>query len=209
MRARRPTTALTCEGAVVACARIAAALHRSSIPVGPPRTLATEIDGARAAVEALAPLAPAVAGTLRGHLEALRGRALDAPGPPVVAHGDFYPSQVLFDGPTTGLVDFDTVCLAEPALDLGQFTGHLAVAVRKAHDGAAVDPDGAEDLASAFLREYRRLNGNGDPDALLARVAAYRTVALARLAVRSWCQLKPQRLRRSSTLDPPRRVRVR
>ena len=86
----------------------------------------------RDAVEALAPLAPAVAGSLRRHLEALRGLALDPPGPPVVAHGDFYPSQVLFDGPTTGLVDFDTVCLAEPALDLGSFTGHLAVAVRKA-----------------------------------------------------------------------------
>jgi ABC-type multidrug transport system fused ATPase/permease subunit len=205
-----PSDGLTCEGAVVACARIAAALHRSSIPVGPPRTLATEIDGARAAVEDLAPLAPAVAGTLRGHLEALRGRALDAPGPPLVAHGDFYPSQVLFDGPTTGLVDFDTVCLGEPALDLGSFTGHLAVAVRKAHDGAAVEPDGAEELGSAFLREYWRLNGNGDPDALLARVDAFRTVTLTRLAVRSWCRLKPQRLQAVlATLDAPRRVRVR
>jgi ABC-type multidrug transport system fused ATPase/permease subunit len=205
-----PSDGLTCEGAVVACARIAAALHRSSIPVGPSRTLAGEIDGARAAVEALAPLAPAVAGTLRRHLEALRGRALDAPGPPVVAHGDFYPSQVLFDGPTTGLVDFDTVCLGEPALDLGSFTGHLAVAVRKAQDWAAVEPDGAEELGSAFLREYRRLNGNGDPDALLARVDAYRTVTLTRLAVRSWCRLKPQRLQAVlATLDAPRRVRVR
>jgi hypothetical protein len=72
-----------------------------------------------------------------------------------------------------------------------------------------VGPDGAEDLGSAFLREYLRLNGSGDPDALLARVGAYRTVALARLAVESWCRLKPQRLQTVlELLDAPRRVRV-
>jgi len=40
-------------------------------------------------------------------------------------------------------------------------------------------------------------------------VAAHRTVALARLAVRSWCQLKPQRLRPVlALLDEPIRIRV-
>jgi ABC-type multidrug transport system fused ATPase/permease subunit len=199
----------TSEGAVVACARIAAALHQSSIPVGAPRTLAEEIDGVRAAVDDLAPLAPVLAASLHRHLGAVGDLALDPPGPLGVAHGDLDPSQVLFDGPTTSLVDFDTVCLAEPALDLGQFTGHLAVAVRKAQDAAEVTHDGGEDLGSAFLCEYLRLSGSSDPDLLLARVAAYRTVALARLAVRSWCQLKPQRLRPTlALLDEPQRIRV-
>ena len=73
-----------------------------------------------------------------------------------------------------------------------------------------MDVDGAEELGSAFLREYWRLNGNGDPGALLARVDAYRTVTLTRLAVRSWCRLKPQRLQTVlATLDAPRLVRVR
>jgi hypothetical protein len=101
------------------------------------------------------------------------------------------------------------VCLAEPALDLGQFTGHLAVAVRQAQDTAGVGHDGGEDLVSVFLREYLRLNGGRDPDALLARVGAYRTVAMARLAVRSWCRLKPQRLRPTlALLDESQRIRV-
>jgi hypothetical protein len=101
------------------------------------------------------------------------------------------------------------MCLAEPAQDLGSFTGHLAVAVRKGREGAG-DPDGPEHLGSAFLDEYLRVNGGGDPDALLARVAAHRTVALTRLAVRSWCRLKPQRLQTVLTLlDAPPRVRVR
>jgi hypothetical protein len=204
-----PGGGLTPEGAVVACARIAAALHRSSIPVGPPRSLAGDIDGVRAAVENLAPLAPVLAETLHGHLSALGDVVLDRPGPSGVAHGDFDASQVLFDGPTTGLVDFDTVCRAEPALDLGSFTGHLAVAARKARDAARVDPDGTPDLGSAFLREYLRLSGSGDPDLLLARVHAHRTVALARLAVRSWCRLKPQRLRSTlALLDEPQRIGV-
>jgi ABC-type multidrug transport system fused ATPase/permease subunit len=199
----------TPEDAVVACARVAAALHQSSVPVGPPRTLAEEVAGIRASVDALAPLAPGLAGSLRRHLGALDGLALDAPAPLRVAHGDFEPSQVLFDGPTTSLVDFDTLCLAEPALDLGSFTAHLAVAVRTALDAAGVDRDGGEDLESVFLREYLRLNGRSDPDVLLARVGAYRTVALARLAVRSWCQLKPQRVRPVLTLlDAPQHVRV-
>ncbi|MGZ4508268.1 MAG: ABC transporter transmembrane domain-containing protein [Blastococcus sp.] len=198
----------TAEEAVVACARIAAALHRSSIPVGPARTLAEEVDAARAAVDDLAPLAPALAATLQRHLGAAGDLALDAPGPIGVAHGDLDPARVLFDGPTASLVDFGTVCLAEPALDLGHFTGHLAVAVRTAREGAAGSVDGG-DLASAFLREYLRLSGSRDPDALLARVAAHRTVALARLAVRSWCQLKPQRLRPVlAVLDEPIRMRV-
>jgi hypothetical protein len=77
-----------------------------------------------------------------------------------------------------------------------------------------VDParraqDGGEDLESAFLDEYLRHSGGTDPDDLLARVAAYRTVALARLAVRKWCQLKPDRLRPVlALLEEPQRSRV-
>jgi hypothetical protein len=200
----------TPEGAVTACARIAAALHRSSLPVVAPRSLGGDIDLVRAAVDGLAPLAPALAESLHSHLAAVGGVAADPAGPLGVAHGDFHPSQVLFDGSTTSLVDFDTVCRAEPALDLGQFTGHLAVAVGTARDGPGALQNGAADLGSAFLREYLRLTGTSDPDVLLARVAAYRTVTLARLAVRRWCQLKPQVLRPVlSLLDHPPRIRSR
>jgi aminoglycoside phosphotransferase (APT) family kinase protein len=199
----------TAEDAVLACARVAAALHRSSIPVGLPRTLAEEVDAARITAEDLAPMAPALAASLHRHLDAVGDLAGDRPGSQGVAHGDLDPSQVLFDGPTTSVVDFDTVCLAEPALDLGQFTGHLAVAVRAAEQAVgATHADGA-DLMSEFLREYVRRSGVSDPDALIDRVGAYRTVSLARLAVRSWCQLKPHRLRPTlALLDEPQRIRV-
>ena len=198
------------EAAVLACARIATALHRSSIPVGELRTLTGEVDRVRSAVDDLTAIAPALTGRLHRHLDAVGDLASEPPGPAGVAHGDFHPSQVLFDGPTPGLVDFDTVCLAEPALDIGQFCGHLAVAVRKARNvGRTTGDDGADGLASAFLDEYLRQNGGGDPDALRARVAAHRTVGLVRLAVRSWCQLKPERLRPAlALLDEPGRLGV-
>ena len=201
----------TPEEAVAACARIAATLHRSTVPGGASRTLADEIDAVRTAVDDLAPLAPALAAPLYRHLGAVGDLTLDGGGPLVLAHGDFEPSQVLFDGPTSSLVDFDTVCRAEPALDLGQFTGHLAVAVRKGREASGTaTADGGEDLASAFLLEYVRLSGNSDPAALLARVAGYRTLALVRSAVRSWCRLKPERLRTTlAVLDERPRIRDR
>jgi hypothetical protein len=106
-------------------------------------------------------------------------------------------------------VDFDTVCRAEPALDLGEFAGRLALAVHRAQGAAAAPRGGGEDLAAAFLREYLRQSGSNEPDVVLARVAAYRTVTLARQAVRSWCQLKPQRLRPTlALLDERERLRV-
>jgi hypothetical protein len=197
----------TAEEAVAACARIAAALHRSSIPVGPARTAAEEVERVRSAVEELAPLAPALAASLHRRLASVGDLAVDPPARLGVAHGDLDPARVLFDGPTTGLVDFDAVCLAEPALDLGQFTAFLAVAVRKAEDAAGLTTHRGEDLASTFLGEYLRQSESPDADLLLGRVAAHRTLALTRLAVRSWRQAKPDRLRATlALLDETRRV---
>jgi aminoglycoside phosphotransferase (APT) family kinase protein len=154
-------------------------------------------------------MAPALAASLHRSLDTIGDLAADRPRPQGVAHGDLNPSQVLFDGPTTSVVDFDTVCLAEPALDLGQFTARLAAAVRAAEDAAGRTHAGEADLGSQFLREYVRVSGCGDPEGLFARVEVYRTVSLARLAVRSWCQLKPRRLRSTlALLDEPQRSRV-
>ena len=192
--------------ALAACARVAAALHRTSLPLGATRTLPGELDDARAAVEALAPLAPGLAASLRRPLDAVGGSALDPPGPLGTAHGAFTAAQILFDGPTTGLVGYHRACLAEPALDLGEFTAHLTAAVPP-----GTDPEetvrAADDLVARFLRDYRE-DGVGAGD-LETRVAAYRTVALVRLAVRRWSRFQPQRLRSVlNLLEKPQRIGV-
>ncbi len=112
-----------------------------------------------------------------------------------MAHGDFTPSEVLFDGPISGVFDLDTACVAEPALDLGQFAADVALVAARA--SAAADQGGAErgaGLQRAFLSEYLRARPDLDGDALLARVSAYRTLSLLGAAVRGWRQLKPERV---------------
>jgi len=188
-----PLTArpLTAESALRACARIAAALHSSTvpgaaIPGGHPRTLTGEVVRLRAEVEAVAPLAPALAQRVHARLDDAAAAAREEP---------LTPSEVLFDGPISSLFDLDAACLAEPALDIGGFLAHLGVVTTRARHGsvdtlhAVTDPgDGqGEALERVFLQEYQRAGGGGvDRGALEARLAAYRTVTLAQVAVRSW-----------------------
>jgi ABC-type multidrug transport system fused ATPase/permease subunit len=176
------------------CAQIAANLHEVAM-VGPLRTLPGEREAAQAEITAIAALAPALAESLMSGLDSLDAVAEQDALLPAFGHGDLSPGQFLFDGPLSGLVDFDATCVAEPALDLGQFTGHLAVTASKAY--AAAGRDSAEDvrqLSQRFLTEYRHAAGVGDGSSLLNRTAAYRRVSLTRTAIHSWRQLKPARV---------------
>jgi ABC-type multidrug transport system fused ATPase/permease subunit len=185
---------LAVDRAMSTCAAITAGLHQVATVEGPPRTLQSEIDTVQSDVAGIAPLAPALAAALLSRLEDLTPNTGDAPLLPAFGHGDLTPGQFLFDGPVSGLVDFDATCLAEAALDLGQFTGHLAVTTRKAAAAAGVDADLGFEPARTFLEAYLRAAGSADEAMLLNRVAAYQTVTLARIAVHSWRQLKPARV---------------
>ena len=174
----------------------------------------------RAEVEAVAPWAPALARTVHARLDDAAAAAREEPLPFGPAHGDLTPSEVLFDGPISSLFDLDAACVAEPALDVGGFLAHLDVVTTRArHAGHAGARAG---------RPGRRARGGPGPglprgvpegrraawtaSALAARIAAYRTVTLAQVAVRSWCQLKPDRLRAAIALleqpQPRRTARV-
>jgi len=196
---------LTLEAALDACARIAATLHSSGIELGRSRTLSGDAEAARWEVAAIAGLAPAVAATLAARLDDADAVLADDGSPFGLTHGDFTPAQVLFDGPLSGLVDLDTMGLAEPALDLGQFVGYLALAVRKAQTSSGRLTDRPDDLGDAFLDGYVRAAGVPDAASLTERVAAYRTVTLVRIAARSWRQLKASRLRLALDLLEERR----
>jgi hypothetical protein len=197
--------------AVVAAARMAAAVH--TCPPGRTALPARDLPGERAATDAelalLEPVWPDVAGRLRQGLDhALRapveytGRA--APEWPVsrgVAHGDFTPGQVLLDdNGRTALVDVDTLCLAEPALDLGRFLAYLHVAAAR-RSRAAWSLVG--DLTALFLESYidaRAATGAAAPGIgarrlLGARTTVFRALVLARIGASACWQLKDDRLR--------------
>jgi hypothetical protein len=181
-----------------ASARVAAALHSSGIALGPGRGIDDELVELGHALAAMQRISPGLAATFEEWLETLRAcAAASDPGEPCLSHGDFTHSQLIFSGERCGVVDFDTVCRAEPALDLAQFLTYLRMDARKA--AASASADGrvtTEQLCARFLDAYTTERGYGlaDRDALRARVHLYEMVSLLRLAFHSWQKFKVARL---------------
>jgi aminoglycoside phosphotransferase (APT) family kinase protein len=175
------------ESAVSAAARVAAWLHTSGVDIGTHHTLGDELVRAHESVAQLGAHAPALATWLGQALAAAeRMAALVPAAPPVFVHGDFTPSQLMLDGERAGVLDFDKLCQAEPACDLGRFLAYLRFTIAKHGHGSP------ELLAARFLEAYAA-NGGQLPDA--ARLHAYEISSLVRMAARRWLQLKPARLR--------------
>jgi hypothetical protein len=119
---------------------------------------------------------------------------------PVLAHGDFTAAQVLLDDSgRSGIVDVDTLCVAEPALDVGRFLAYLHVTgTRRSRAASPV----LTDMAALFLESYldaRSASGDGTVTAtarrlFLERTAAFSALALGRIGVSACRQLKDDRL---------------
>jgi aminoglycoside phosphotransferase (APT) family kinase protein len=72
----------------------------------------------------------------------------------VPLHRDFYYSQVLFAGLRLHLIDFDLMALGDPAVDVANFTAHLAyLGLEQFNDLARFDQDIAD-----FLAVYQALS---------------------------------------------------
>jgi len=191
-----PGGGLTLEESVEACARIAATLHTSGIGLGRSRAFGDEAAALRSGFSLVRRVSPGLGERLDAWLDLAEERA-GASGALAAgfAHGDFSYTQLIFDGRHSGLVDFDTVCQAEPALDLGQFLAYLAVAARKAKapDGPGPGTSLAGRLGARFLDAYAEAAGAARAE-LPHRAAVYELVSLLRLAFHSWQKLKRSRL---------------
>ncbi len=90
---------------------------------------------------------------------------------PTLVHRDFYEKQILIDGDETILLDFDTLCMSDPALDVGNFIAHLELnrlqGILKVENGAAVFSDAYDGYQN---------------DAFRRRVTIYARSAMLRLA---------------------------
>jgi aminoglycoside/choline kinase family phosphotransferase len=200
----QPASQLTLEDAIAACGRIAAAMHGAEIELGRRRALEDELDWLRNSIQALARVSRALGARLQRWLEqatTYAGRA--TPLPLCFSHGDFTYTQLIFDDRQSGLVDFDTVCQAEPALDLGQFLAYQRLAILKDQRRDAPIPAAAtEQLCGIFLDAYITARGAaiGDEQQLRDRAALYEVLMLLRLAIHSWQKLKVSRLEHTLTL---------
>jgi len=174
--------------AVIGGAALAAAsMHTSGIDIGALRTLDGHTSRVRNAIQLIQGDATDLARWLTWVADSAATIVRDSPAQaPFFAHGDFTLSQLLFDGSHVGLLDFDGLCQAEPAYDLGRFVAYLRLALAK-----STNPDG-DVLAARFLATYHSLGG---PHTCAIRVRHYAIGSLILMAVRSWQQLKPRRLR--------------
>jgi hypothetical protein len=172
-------------------ARIAAAVHRAGPAPGAVRRASDELawlDARIARVERASPELGALLRERRRRAAALL--AAHGAAEPTTCHGDLTPGQMLFGGAETGLVDFDSVCRADPALDIGHFVAYLGVAAAKAPAGSAV----AAELRERFLTAYDGAVGPADAAPRRARARSYAVVSLLRRVVRSWEKFKPDRV---------------
>jgi hypothetical protein len=189
-----PATGLTLEAALDACGEIAAALHGSGLRRGAARPLQGELARLRAEVAPIRRLTPELGERLTRWLDGQEAAAAATEALPLCqSHGDFTYTQLIFDGPRSGLVDFDTFCQAEPAMDLGHFLAYLRFAEAKAR-GASPAAEQAEligRLAGRFTAAY---SGAGGDAAALERVAVYEALSLVRQAAHAWQNLKGARL---------------
>jgi aminoglycoside phosphotransferase (APT) family kinase protein len=130
--------------------------------------------------------------------------AQDYPAMPLCfSHGDFTYTQLIFDGKDGGLVDFDSICQAEPAHDLGQYLAYQRLSILKTQDpNLPVSAKAVERLCALFLDTYIEASKNriADEGVLRGRVAIYELISLIRLALHSYEKLKGSRLKQTLSL---------
>lgn len=71
---------------------------------------------------------PTVADALSAAVQSVCDALTDCQGALVPSHRDLHQKQILIDLPCAGILDFDTLCLADPALDAGNLMAHLCLA---------------------------------------------------------------------------------
>jgi Phosphotransferase enzyme family len=87
-------------------------------------------------------------------------------------HRDFYADQVIVASDRIYILDFDLYCLGDPALDAGNFIGHLTEQSLRTFGR----PDALADAEQALLERFVELSGED----LRGRVEVYATLTLAR-----------------------------
>jgi ABC-type multidrug transport system fused ATPase/permease subunit len=195
---------LTLEGAIQSSARIAAAFHSSGIQLGRKRTLEGDVNIVKQLIEPILEITPEFGNRLSDWLDIVASAAQEiAPLPPGLCHGDYSYNQLIFAGKDAGLVDFDSVCQAEPALDLGQFLAYQRLTISKDQSPRHVfPPEATEELCELFISTYLQSAHDwiGSEQQLRGRVEVYEILSLLRVAAHSWQKLKGVRLQAAMTL---------
>jgi len=155
-----------------AAGRAIAKLHRTPIEVSQTHTVEDEIALLERWVELIDEIHERLAVATSIGMERVRDElhALE-PVQPVLVHRDFYDKQILIDGGDTILIDFDTMAMSDPAIDLGNFLAHVELARLQ---GVPVEADAEQ----RFLEAY----GSPQDPSFARRVAVYTRATFLRLS---------------------------
>ena len=183
-----------------------AALHGLDLDGVPAWTANNELGRLQAELAVVARYWPEVARELRDDIGRLTPPSRTQPA--VLCHGDFTPSQVLLVAGQPGILDLETLCHADPALDLGRFVSQLHLLTAKVGDPslAAI----VSELSEVFVEAYVVARNGDVGTGLRERITFYGATTLARSATHACRQLKDERLALArSLLDPIVRPRDR
>jgi len=160
------------EPVVEAAGRVLAKLHRCPLKVPGRHTVEDELALLRGWVAVVSQVHPGSKTALENAFNKVQV-ALDRcrSFKRTLVHRDFYEKQVLVDGHEAILIDFDTLCLSDPAIDVGNFLAHLRLAGWQRQEDF-------KHLEHSFIRAYRpRLSQD-----FTNRIEAYTNSSLLRLA---------------------------
>lgn len=117
-------------------------LHRSRHGIARHHSVTDELDHLRVQLTQTAERLPTWRlAILRVLEECVRRAERLTPSRSTLLHRDFYPDQILVDGPRLWIVDFDLAAMGDPALDAGNFIAHLIEhALRVLEDPTALAP---------------------------------------------------------------------
>lgn len=173
------------------------ALHRCGVRYGRTVTWWDELAEMREVLSRLSVTVPEVAHAADPLLARAQELAREiTPDPPVPAHHDFRPAQVLLAGTRTGFIDFDGFCTAEPALDLGRFRAKLrdiGISVAGAFDErgrvAPARLATLDRLCEVFLERYQE-----QAPVSTGRVLLWETLDLLTAVLHTWTKVRVARV---------------
>ena len=190
--------------AIQTCALIAATLHSSNIKLGRQTTLEMQVAKLQESADVISQVYPELGAQVNAWINQTVEFGQAYPAMPLCfSHGDFTYTQLIFDGKEGGLVDFDTMCQAEPAQDLGHYLAYQRLNIIKDQDpNAPFAPEAIEHLCALFLDTYIEVSKEWIPDEALlrGRVAIYELISLIRLTLHSWEKMKGSRLKQTIPL---------
>jgi tRNA A-37 threonylcarbamoyl transferase component Bud32 len=149
-------------------------VHRSGVPAPKRHTIADELRILSSCLRQAGYTNPSLARRIERVLVACErlGRGVGDPPRPCGIHRDFYADQVIVDGERLFLIDFDLYCLGDPALDIGNFIGHVAEQSLR----TTGDPGAFGTVEDALRDRYIELAG----DRVAGRIESYAILTLAR-----------------------------